>query len=44
MDALDAQSPAAAARRATQSDEQLTQAIAAIRELEELGILLARYA
>ena len=44
IDALDAQSHAAAARRATQSDEQLTQAIAAIREsFEELGVLLARH-
>src|SRR5690348_2805677 len=33
-----------ATRRATQSDEQLTQAIAAIREsFEELGVLLARH-
>ena len=45
IDPLDAQSHAAAARRATQSDEQLTQAIAAIREsFEELGVLLARHA
>jgi recombination protein RecT len=44
IDPLDAQSHAAAARRATQSDEQLTQAIAAIREsFEELGVLLARH-
>ena len=44
IDALDAQSHAAAARRATQSDEQLTEAIAAIREsFEELGVLLARH-
>ena len=44
IDALDARSHAAAARRATQSDEQLTQAIAAIREsFEELGVLLARH-
>ena len=44
IDALDAQSHAAAARRATQSEEQLTQAIAAIREsFEELGVLLARH-
>ncbi len=47
IDALDA-NPAthgAAARRATQSDEHLTQAIAAIREsFEELGILLAHHA
>jgi recombination protein RecT len=45
IDALDARSHHAAARRATQSDEQLTQAIAAIREsFEELGVLLARHA
>lgn len=47
IDALDADpaTHAAAARRATQSDEHLTQAIAAIREsFEELGILLARHA
>ncbi|MCZ2405363.1 MAG: MBL fold metallo-hydrolase [Burkholderiales bacterium] len=45
IDALDAQSHATAARRATQNDEQLTQAIAAIREsFEELGVLLARHA
>ena len=45
IDALDAESHATAARRATQSDEQLTQAIAAIREsFEELGVLLARHA
>lgn len=45
IDALDAQSHATAARRATQGDEQLTQAIAAIREsFEELGVLLARHA
>ncbi|WP_243019884.1 MBL fold metallo-hydrolase [Simplicispira sedimenti] len=44
IDALDAQSHATAARRATQSDEQLTEAIAAIREsFEELGVLLARH-
>ena len=46
IDALDADpaTQAAAARRATQSDEHLTQAIAAIREsFEELGILLARH-
>ena len=44
IDALDAASHAAAARRPTQSDEHLTQAIAAIREsFEELGILLARH-
>ncbi|GAB3366136.1 MULTISPECIES: MBL fold metallo-hydrolase [Giesbergeria] len=45
IDALDAQSHAAAARRPTQNDLHLTQAIAAIREsFEELGILLARHA
>jgi len=45
IDALDAQSHAAADRRATQGDLHLTQAIAAIREsFEELGILLARHA
>ena len=45
IDALDAQSHAAATRRAGQSDAQLTQAIAAIREsFEEVGILLARHA
>jgi recombination protein RecT len=45
IDALDAQSHHAAARRATQGDEQLTEAIAAIREsFEELGVLLARHA
>jgi glyoxylase-like metal-dependent hydrolase (beta-lactamase superfamily II)/8-oxo-dGTP pyrophosphatase MutT (NUDIX family) len=44
IDAADAQAHAIAARRATQSDERLTQAIAAIREsFEELGILLARH-
>jgi recombination protein RecT len=47
IEALDAD-PAthgAAARRPTQSDEHLTQAIAAIREsFEELGVLLARHA
>ena len=44
IDAADAQAHALAARRATQSDNQLTQAIAAIREsFEELGILLARH-
>lgn len=43
IDAADAQSQAIAARRPTQSDERLTQAIAAIREsFEELGVLLAR--
>ncbi|WP_119964518.1 MBL fold metallo-hydrolase [Simplicispira lacusdiani] len=45
IDALDAQSHGAAARRSAQGDEQLTQAIAAIREsFEELGVLLARHA
>ena len=47
IDALDSDpaSYAAAARRPTQSDEHLTQAIAAIREsFEDLGILLARHA
>lgn len=45
IDAADAQAHGLAARRATQSDLHLTQAIAAIREsFEELGILLARHA
>ena len=45
IDAADAQAHAQAHRRPTQSDERLTQAIAAIREsFEELGILLARRA
>ncbi|QKV51807.1 MBL fold metallo-hydrolase [Comamonas antarctica] len=45
IDELDARSHAAAARRPTQSDAHLTQAIAAIREsFEELGVLLARRA
>ncbi len=47
IDALDADPKvhAACARRPGQSDEQLTQAVAAIREsFEELGILLARHA
>ncbi len=45
IDADDALAFNAAARRATQSDLQLTQAIAAIRECyEELGVLLARHA
>ncbi|MCW5234678.1 MBL fold metallo-hydrolase [Verminephrobacter eiseniae] len=47
IDALDAGAGAHAAadRRATQSELQLTQAIAAIREsFEELGVLLARHA
>ena len=46
IDALDADPAtyAACARRAGQSDEQLTQAVAAIREsFEELGVLLARH-
>ncbi|HEY8360475.1 MAG TPA: MBL fold metallo-hydrolase [Ramlibacter sp.] len=45
IDAADAQAHAIAARRATQPDDRLTQAIAAIREsFEELGVLLARHA
>jgi recombination protein RecT len=45
IDALDAQSHAAADRRPAQDDLHLTQAIAAIREsFEELGVLLARHA
>ncbi len=45
IDAADATAHAQAARRPTQSDLHLTQAIAAIREsFEELGILLARHA
>ena len=45
IDAADALAHAQARRRPTQSDERLTQAIAAIREsFEELGILLARRA
>ena len=45
IDATDAQAHAAAARRPTQSDLDLTRAIAAIREsFEELGVLLARHA
>ncbi|MDB5730410.1 MAG: beta-lactamase domain protein [Variovorax sp.] len=44
IDAADAASHALAARRTTQSDLHLTQAIAAIREsFEELGVLLARH-
>jgi recombination protein RecT len=44
IDAADAQAHDIAARRATQQDLPLTQAIAAIREsFEELGILLARH-
>lgn len=45
IDAADAAAHAQATRRPTQSDEHLTQAIAAIREsFEELGVLLARRA
>lgn len=45
IDAADAQAHAHSTRRAGQSDLQLTQAIAAIREsFEELGVLLARHA
>ena len=45
IDAADAQAHPMAARRPTQSDLHLTQAIAAIREsFEELGVLLARHA
>jgi len=45
IDAADAQCFDAAARRPTQTDVRLTQAIAAIREsFEELGVLLARRA
>jgi glyoxylase-like metal-dependent hydrolase (beta-lactamase superfamily II)/8-oxo-dGTP pyrophosphatase MutT (NUDIX family) len=45
IDAEDTAAHAQAARRPTQSDLHLTQAIAAIREsFEELGILLARHA
>jgi recombination protein RecT len=45
IDAADAESHGLAARRPTQVDQRLTQAIAAIREsFEELGILLARRA
>lgn len=44
IDAADAAAHAIAARRDTQSDLHLTQAIAAIREsFEELGVLLARH-
>ena len=44
IDAADSASHAIAARRATQGDLHLTQAIAAIREsFEELGVLLARH-
>ena len=45
IDPTDAQAHAQSTRRAGQSDVQLTQAIAAIREsFEELGVLLARHA
>ena len=45
IDAADAQAHRHSTRRAGQSDERLTQAIAAIREsFEELGVLLARHA
>jgi len=45
IDAADATCHTIAQRRATQSDEALTQAVAAIREsFEELGVLLARHA
>ncbi len=45
VDAADAAAHPQAARRPTQSDLHLTQAIAAIREsFEELGVLLARHA
>ena len=45
IDAADGEAHAHATRRPTQSDEHLTQAIAAIREsFEELGVLLARHA
>ena len=45
IDPADTQSHAIAARRPTQDDGHLTQAIAAIREsFEELGVLLARHA
>ena len=45
IDAADAQAHDLAARRPTQADDRLTQAIAAIREsFEELGVLLARHA
>ena len=45
IDAADANAHAIAARRPTQGDLHLTQAIAAIREsFEELGVLLARHA
>jgi recombination protein RecT len=42
IDSFDAQAHSQSSRRATQSDEQLTEALAAIRESwEEMGILLA---
>ncbi|MDD2882034.1 MAG: MBL fold metallo-hydrolase [Rhodoferax sp.] len=45
IDAADGCCHAIAQRRATQNDEALTQAVAAIREsFEELGVLLARHA
>ncbi|MEP6792607.1 MAG: NUDIX domain-containing protein, partial [Ramlibacter sp.] len=45
IDPADTQARAIAARRPTQGDAHLTQAIAAIREsFEELGVLLARHA
>src|SRR6187402_2006375 len=45
IDAADAEAHTIAARRPTQQDLRLTQAIAAIREsFEELGVLLARHA
>jgi recombination protein RecT len=45
IDAADAQAHPLAARRPTQDDTRLTQAIAAIREsFEELGVLLVRHA
>ena len=44
IDPADATSHAIAHRRLTQSDQRLTQAIAAIREsFEELGVLLAKH-
>src|SRR3954466_2642294 len=44
IDAADAQCHGIADRRASQPDQALTQAIAAIREsFEELGVLLARH-
>jgi recombination protein RecT len=45
IDPADAQAHSAAARRPSQDDTHLTQAIAAIREsFEELGVLIARHA